>query len=99
MKLNCRQGEIAIVVRSTSGNEGRVLTCLSLASREEVMEEGFMQGDWLGAVWKTDTRLADNWGYGTTLYPDARLRPIRDSEGEDEVLRLVGKPVGDLQAA
>lgn len=95
--MNCKQGDLAVVVRSGAGNEGRVLTCLRLASRAECKAEGF--GWWAGAVWVTDAALACTYGPTTRLYPDSRLRPLRDGDGEDEVLRLVGRPVGAPQAA
>ena len=97
--MNCKQGDLAVIARSTAGNEGKVLTCLRLATSAQVFAEGFTCGDWLGIVWETDASLADSWGNGTSLYPDCRLRPLRDSEGEDEMLRLVGRPVGEPQAA
>jgi hypothetical protein len=33
------------------------------------------------------------------MWDDRDLRPLRDNDGEDEVLRLVGRPVGTPQAA
>lgn len=97
--MNCKQGDLAVIVRSASGNEGRILTCLRVAPRSKVRSEGFTDGDWTGVVWETDAFLADTWGEGTSLYPDARLRPLRNSEGEDEMLKLVGLPAGTPQAA
>ena len=97
--LNCKQGDRAVIVRSSCGNEGKVLTCLRLATLAEMLAEYFVMCDWLGAVWKTDAHIEDTWGCTTSLYPDARLRPLRDSDGEDEMLRLVGRPVGTPQAA
>ena len=97
--MNCKQGDLAVIVRSKSGNEGRVLRCLRLATAAEKRAEDFVAGDWTGAVWVTDAKLNDTWGAGTSLYPDCRLRPLRDSDGEDEMLRIAGRPVGKRQAA
>jgi hypothetical protein len=43
MTLNCKQGDMAIVVRSRAGNAGKVVTCL------EFIGEGpeFEDGNWL----------------------------------------------------
>ncbi len=94
--MNCKQGDLAIIVRSRAGNEGKVLTCLRLATSSECKSESVA---WSGPVWVTDADIPDTWGETTRLYPDERLRPLRDSDGEDEVLRLVGRPVGTPQAA
>lgn len=96
--MNCKQGDMAVIVRSRAGNEGKVLTCLRLATRQQVIAEGFL--DWVGRpVWVTDATLACRSGKPTSLYPDDRLRPLRDSDGQDEMLRLVGLPGGLPQAA
>lgn len=96
--MNCKQGDIAVVVRSFAGNEGRVLTCLRLASRMECEAEHL---PWWNedAVWVTDALLRCTFGPATRLYPDSRLRPLRDSDGKDEMLRLVCRPVDTRQAA
>jgi hypothetical protein len=94
--MNCKQGDLAVIVKSTCGNEGRILTCVRLATMAELAAEGLA---WWGAAWLVDATLRDTWGVGVRFYPDSRLRPLRDSDGEDEVLRLVGRPVGTPQAA
>jgi hypothetical protein len=97
MKLNCKQGDLAVIVRSTNGNEGKVLTCLRLATFSEVSAQGFTGWGW--PVWVTDAQIPCVWGYMTELYPDDRLRPLRDSDGQDEMLRLVGLPNVDTPLA
>jgi hypothetical protein len=97
MKLNCKQGDLAVIVRSRYGNEGKVLTCLRLASFAEVNAERLVI--WKGSVWVTDATIDCNDGTTTRLYPDERLRPLRDGEGEDEMLRLVGLPTVDAPQA
>jgi hypothetical protein len=97
MKLNCKQGDLAVVVRSAAGNEGAIVTCLRLIP------------DWTrwgadgrlrtGPAWETDRQFVKVTGVVDCIVADAHLRPLRDSDGEDEVLRLVGRPVGDPQAA
>jgi hypothetical protein len=90
MKLNCKQGYLAVVVRSDARNEGKIVQCVELTV-----------GKWklgYGPRWVTEPPLFNV--YGEVVPPlDACLRPLRDSDGEDEVLRLVGRPVGDPQAA
>ena len=92
MRLNCKPGDLAVVVRSYCKNEGRILTCVRLAAADELASRGHF--DWmLEPVWVTDSELRCSDGGTTRFYPDGRLRPLRDSEGEDEVLRMVGRPL------
>jgi hypothetical protein len=95
--MNCKQGDLAVIVRSERGNEGKVLTCLRLATFSEVNAEGFTA--WRGPVWVTDANIPCAYGYATSLFPDSRLKPLRDGEGEDEMLRLVGLPNVDTPQA
>ena len=94
--MNCKQGDLAMIVRSCAGNEGRVLKCLRLATARECKADSVV---WSGPVWFTDADIPDTFGETTHLYPDNRLRPLRNSDGEDEILRLVGLPVGTPQVA
>ena len=38
MKLRCKQGDWAIVIKSWAGNEGKIVRCLRLATYREVLE-------------------------------------------------------------
>ena len=89
--LNCKQGDLAVIVRSASGNEGKIVRCLALVM--DAWAWGY------GPRWITEPPVIGN-AFGTIVPPlDACMRPLRDSDGEDEVLRLVGRPVGTPQAA
>ena len=94
--LNCKQGDVALILRSLAGNEGRVVQCLRLATTAEVRKDKM---PWRGSVWVTDTLFRVTYGRPTCLYQDAWMRPLRDSDGEDEMLRLVGKPADSLVGA
>lgn len=77
--MRCKQGDLAFVV---SGKDaGAVVKCLQMIG--EVGQEK--------DVWETDKALA--WNFGDFfMCPDSILRPIRDNDGQDEMLRIVGKP-------
>jgi hypothetical protein len=88
--MNCKQGDLAIVVKSEAGNEGKIVRCVRLIGERDLIGRS---GDVLrGAVWEIDVPLPD---WGGRLFPtvsDDQLRPIRDNDGEDEILRIAGKP-------
>lgn len=82
MKLNCKAGDLAVIVRSMAGNEGRIVRCVEFVG--------------CGDDWHDDCWLVDPPVMGTLRLQrevsDSKLRPLRDNDGEDEVLRIVGKP-------
>ena len=83
MGLNCKQGDLAVVVRSMAGNEGKIVRCLALTV--------YGAGLGYGPRWLTEPVLLGC--YGEPQAPlDACLRPLRDGEGEDEMLRIAGRP-------
>jgi hypothetical protein len=91
MKLNCKQGDLAVIVRSQAGNEGKVVQCLRLVLNE--------YHAFPGPRWLID-RPVPHSTQGTALtVADCALRPLRDGEGEDEMLRLVGLPNVDAPQA
>lgn len=95
--MNCKQGDLAWIVRSTCGNAGKIVRCVKLLpALPFIQPTGVVV---VGAAWVVDPPVV-GWG-GDTLpgVRDALLRPLRDSDGEDEMLRLVGRPVGTPQAA
>lgn len=89
MKLNCRQGDLAIIVKSYAGNEGKIVRCLSPWNGGFIMPNGdviFADG------WVIDLLLPVRHGIYARRIQDSQLRPLRDSDGEDEMLRIAGKP-------
>jgi hypothetical protein len=73
--MNCKQGELAFVVRSAAGNDGKIVRCVRLATLDEVNAAQMMPDK--GAYWVIDRVLPTVLGRLTTLAPDAWLRPIR----------------------
>lgn len=92
MKLNCKLGDLAVIVRSDSGNEGAVVVCLEM-----------YVGQWANgnyeAGWLVDRWLPCRSGGQTRHVADRKLRPLRDGDGEDEMLRIAGRPADVQQAA
>ncbi len=84
--MNCRQGDLAIVVRGRNGskspNIGKVLTCIRLATKEELKATLIAEGI---IVWVTDTPI--EWSLGGTMLmvPDNVIRPLRGDLSNDEV--------------
>ena len=90
--MNCKQGDLAIVVRSYAGNEGKIVRCLRFV--------GSVPGYYLDHDhWLVDTVITSNLGYKDPYFPDKILRPIRDQPGEDEILRIAGRPVDQREPA
>jgi len=109
--MNCKPGDLAVVVRSTAGNLGKIVRVIGPSlSNSLAFGETFVDPA-TGIRWRRDTHEF-NWdaesvglplairfprgNWGTTLRrpcQDSALRPLRDNEDEDEMLRIAGKPV------
>lgn len=93
--MNCKPGDIAIIVRSEAGNVGRIVEVGEWC--EALMHPCLLNVE---SGWEVRGNLLARNGLGDVMpvnfgvVPDARLRPLRDNEGEDEILRIAGKPVG-----
>ena len=88
--MNCKQGDLAVIVRSTCGNEGRFVTCISL-----IPMHSFLQPDGriiIGPSWVVEPPIFGWLGDKAPGVRDALLRPIRYNDGEDEILSIVGHP-------
>ena len=85
MGLNCKPGDLAIVVRSVCGNEGKNVRCLHLATDDEANEITE------GRVWKIDRELLALSEIGTirrsAFCEDDILRPIRPLDELDDISR------------
>ena len=96
--MNCKQSDIAIVVKGYN-NLSKVLTCIRLVPMIEVQValacKGLAPKCSEGNYWEVDVPIM--WSDGVmnesvNYIADSFLRPIRDSDGEDELLVLLGKP-------
>ena len=94
--MNCKQGDLAVIVRSVAGNEGKIVRCVRFIGNEVAsMGDGIS----IYAMWHVEPPINDWRGFAKSVCADAFMRPLRDSDGEDEVLRLVGRTSGTSQAA
>jgi len=86
--MNCREGELAVIVRSAFFPEciGKIVCCVKF----EPAPDG-------AAAWLVDRRVHEQVIAGGSLrrgdwWYDIALRPIRDNDGEDETLTWACKP-------
>lgn len=94
--MNCKPGDLAVIVRPDSPNYGRFVTVVApYDGRLSAQGLPFSAvPDWIA---EGHGLVASRGGVviGPTPWVGARdksLRPIRDNDGEDEMLRIVGKP-------
>lgn len=91
--MNCKPGDLAVIVRSKCGNEGVVLRCIRLSPKSEHnLDPRHL------LVWVTDRDTLDTLGGSSPYMPDEYLRPIRDpgDDARDETLLWVGLPVKEV---
>lgn len=80
--MNCKQGDLAIIVRSYAGNEGKIIRCIRLHDSEtRDLDGGRVVPN--GPRWVMDQVLPGTRGRMYTI-ADAQLRPIR-YDAEDEL--------------
>ena len=85
MKLNCKEGDLAVVVRSATGKTvGQIVACVKLARIPGLYNADRSLSR--GAVWETDWYHPTVTGGIGNFVMDADLRPLRDNPGEDETL-------------
>jgi hypothetical protein len=97
--MNCKPGDLAIVIRSNAGNEGLIVAVERWADARTVTLAGGLNRD---PGWLCVARAFNVFDYGQKrvvgtvdrgVFPDKNLRPIRDNDGEDETLSWAGLPV------
>jgi hypothetical protein len=89
--MNCKPGDLAVIVRSTSGNEGKFVTVLRWIGAYT-----FYHGERLSDCWlvrlEQDMRPKSGGVYHAGqehAFPDSWLKPIRDpgEDAKDETLQ------------
>ena len=91
--MNCRPGDLAIIIRSQNGNAGRIVEVM----RPTVSRAGWWVVQMVGRPGSArnigDEAIASNlFERQRASIQDANLRPIRDSPGEDETLKWMPVP-------
>lgn len=80
-------GKKSIITKSYAGNEGKIVTCIRLATEDEVIRAWFTDTE--GPVWVVDTLLSAVIGDGEYLAIDACMTPLQDlDEPEQQVQEL-----------
>lgn len=90
--MNCKQGDLAIIVKSYAGNEGKVVRCVEYLG--EVLWACSVTGlDKAEPTWRVDSLLPGPDGeQAVAKIADCQLRPLRPNRGDDETLSWAGKP-------
>ena len=99
--MNCKQGDLAIVIRSKLGNLGKIVRILEPFYKGFIGPDGRSYGN-IGdePTWivECDSGLVVQRINGGTIslkiraFSDAGLRPLRDQPGDDETLEWAGLP-------
>lgn len=96
--MNCKQGDLAVFVRSMAGNDGLIVRCLRLADEHDKSNWGHERS--IEQLWLVD-KMVKKVGSETgrpfpaaPLAEDAFLRPIRDpgDDATDETLTWLPVP-------
>ena len=92
--MNCEKGDLAIVVRSDAGNEGRVVRCLELLGLFFAIDRNGDVSDFMIPWWRIDQMLPARGGLLGNEMADDQLRPIRDPgpDAVDETLEWLPVP-------
>jgi hypothetical protein len=89
--MNCKPGDLAVIVRSHRGrNVGRIVTVVRQHDPADSPRWLHVMPGWVVSPVGT---LVVHPNAKCTWAPDAWLRPIRPDEGQDEMLRIAGRPV------
>ena len=95
--LNCKQGDLAVIVKGI--DSGKIVTCIRLATTEEQDNVLYCKEaiwlidrelDW--TFWKDGFRSEVLYNKFLTYCTDSLLKPLRDSDKDDETFTWAGKP-------
>lgn len=89
--MNCKQGDLAIFVKSAAGNEGKIVQCVEYVGKKALhFPDGKIEEV---DCWITEPQFPGWSGQTKNVFtPDDFLRPIRDNDGQDETLTWAGLP-------
>lgn len=91
MQLNCKQGDLAIIVKSAHGNEGKIVQCLELLVTDRIIDANGKTLFYVGgvrAIWRVDRPITFANAFDSVQVPycsDDKLRPLRGDLTDDEI--------------
>ena len=104
--MNCKQGDLAVIIRSAAGNAGMIVEVLRPLGVEPVWrgirwDAGASRDNFCWLVRSCGRPLATFHGvyYTECPIPDVVLKPIRDQLGEDEMLCVAARTQRILEKA
>lgn len=101
--MNCKPGDLAVVVKSWAGNEGRIVRvirlCPKTSKNPNIDSRGILTAP--EPYWVIDQALPDFEGTLGKTFADSQLRPIRDpgDDAQDETLSWLPVPSTEKEAA
>ena len=101
--MNCKPGDLAVVVKSWAGNEGRIVRviriCQKTSKEQNIDSRGILTTP--EPYWVIDQALPDFEGTLHKTFADSQLRPIRDpgDDAQDESLSWIPVPCTEKEAA
>lgn len=90
--MNCKPGDLAIIVKSWAGNEGKIVQCVKYLG---ILATSDAFGNTTNEpCWAIDRPLQDAVGGVDNILCDDQLRPIRPQPDDavDEVIQRIGTP-------
>lgn len=91
--MNCKEGDLAIIIKSDNNNEGKIVRCIKFYPSIDLYCGFTNSSGTVANVWEIDRLIPSRSEGGTCHLEDYKLRPIRDQDGEDEMIKLLGKPI------
>jgi hypothetical protein len=88
--VNCKPNDLAVIVHSAAGNEGKIVRCIRLATEMELREAAVTR--MYGPVWLIDPSVPHSIGGIKPYATDVGLRPIRPGDISDEEVRDLYAP-------
>lgn len=89
--MNCVKGDIAIVV-GASVDAGKIVRCLEFVGAQTPFADPDCADCWIVDRELMWTEISTQRDFAFPYASDALLRPIRDTDAPDEMLKIVGRP-------
>lgn len=87
--MNCQPGDLAIIIKSFAGNEGKIVRCIKfIGSACSELGNLYCGTDY----WLIDTHIQATDGSTGPVARDCYLRPIHPTDEPDEMLIITGLP-------